>query len=152
MSLHKPPPLLLLTSLLLLCITTTVRANDLQVIMKATEAYKHLNANQQQCVAGNILSVSRTTNCDDKNCLCANPQEISDLTDRCMVYFGDWTNQFKGIYSIDTYNGVMTFFANECGGTFEPQFKVSLRNRPFVVGVCVLLTWCMMYQCWYRRS
>ena len=120
--------------------------------MKATEAYKHLNANQQQCVAGNILSVSRTTNCDDKNCLCANPQEISDLTDRCMVYFGDWTNQFKGIYSIDTYNGVMTFFANECGGTFEPQFKVSLRNRPFVVGVCVLLTWCMMYQCWYRRS
>jgi len=97
-------------------------ASDVQVMMQASDEYKKLTANQKQCAAGNILSVCRDTKCKDKDCFCADPQFMSDYTDTCMLYFGD-TN--PTIYSIDTYNGIMVFFANECK-TFTPQLKVRL--------------------------
>ncbi|KAL2125723.1 hypothetical protein VTJ04DRAFT_2088 [Mycothermus thermophilus] len=56
--------------------------------------------------------------CKDKVCFCADPQWISDETDRCMLALGT----IDGMYSADTYNGIMAFFANECG-TFQAQFK-----------------------------
>ncbi|KAK4183278.1 hypothetical protein QBC35DRAFT_456441 [Podospora australis] len=46
---------------------------------------------------------------------------MSDHTEECMLRNGA-SIFYDGMHSVDTYNGIMGFFANECG-TFKPQFK-----------------------------
>lgn len=107
---------------LLLWIGLVAAGTELQLIFKSSPAFTALNDNQRRCSASDVHSASRASNCRDKNCFCASPQTMSDDTDDCMLTLGG-TYNVKDIYTADTYNGVMTFFANECG-TFEVQLKV----------------------------
>jgi hypothetical protein len=109
-------------TLLLLWISLVSAGTELQVIFKTSPAYAGLNDHQRRCSVSDVHSASRASRCDDRECFCASPQTMSDDTDDCMITL-EGTYNVKGIYSADTYNGVMTFFANECG-TFEVQLKV----------------------------
>lgn len=97
-------------------------STKLQVILKTSPAYAGLNDFQKSCGVSDAHAVARGSRCDDMACFCASPQTMSDDTDQCMLT-KEGVYNVKGIYSTDTYNGVMTFFANECG-TFEVQLKV----------------------------
>jgi hypothetical protein len=111
---------LVMQVLVLLCFTTgALGRSEMCTIFKSAEAYNRLTNNQKSCAAGTISSVGWMSTCKDKVCFSADPQWISDETDRCMLALGT----IDGMYSADTYNGIMAFFANECG-TFQAQFKV----------------------------
>lgn len=97
-------------------------STKLQVILKTSPAYAGLNDFQKSCGVSDAHAAARESRCDDMACFCASPQTMSDDTDQCMLT-KEGVYNVKGIYSADTYNGVMTFFANECG-TFEVQLKV----------------------------
>lgn len=100
-------------------------STKLQVILKTSPAYAGLNDFQKSCGVSDAHAAGRASRCDNMACFCASPQTMSDDTDQCMLT-NEGVYNVKGIYSADTYNGVMTFFANECG-TFEVQLKVRRR-------------------------
>jgi len=100
--------------------------STLQVIFKNADAFQNLNEDQQKCGATSYDAAPYESQCEKKECFCANPQFMSDKTDECLIYYEGFTSQ-KGIYNIDVYNGIMTFFANECG-TFEVQSKVRIHH------------------------
>lgn len=102
-------------------------STKLQVILKTSPAYAGLNDFQKSCGVSDAHAAARGSRCDDMACFCASPQTMSDDTDQCMLT-KEGVYNVKGIYSADTYNGVMTFFANECG-TFEVQLKVCKGGR-----------------------
>jgi len=94
-------------------------SRDLIVIFKSSDAYPSLSAIGQYCVSGPYSAPQNIdVNCDEKECFCADPQKVSDLTDECLL--------FRDEFNVDKYNELMAFFGNECG--FQPQFKVSDRQ------------------------
>lgn len=110
----------------LLLLAGVVARSDLCVIFRSAEGYQQLNSNQKRCGIDTFSSVCYVSTCKDKDCLCADPQFMSDHTDECMVKLD---NSRNGMYSVDTYNGIMAFFGTECG-TFEVQFKVTRSAEP----------------------
>ena len=116
----------------LCCIATVIARSEMTVIFKNTEGFKSLNENQQQCGITTVSSVCWMSTCKDKDCFRADPQFMSDTADECLVALGS----MDGMYSVDTYNGIMAFFGNECG-TFQVQFKV----RPTSCDVTALQGW-----------
>ncbi|KAK3304688.1 uncharacterized protein B0T15DRAFT_537301 [Chaetomium strumarium] len=104
---------------ILLCLGKVFARSELGVIFGHTEGYNQLNSNQRSCGVSSVYSPCYGSPCRDKSCFCANPQFISDETDKCMIHY-DF--MYDGMYSVDTYNGIMAFFGKECG-TFEVQFK-----------------------------
>ncbi|KAK3303859.1 uncharacterized protein B0T15DRAFT_286211 [Chaetomium strumarium] len=103
----------------LLCLRGVLASSEMGVIFSNTEGYKQLNSNQRLCAVADVRSPCYLSRCSNKNCFCASPQFMSDETDSCMIALDPFND---GMYSVDTYNGIMAFFGNECG-TFNVQFK-----------------------------
>ncbi|KAK1831304.1 hypothetical protein QBC39DRAFT_351596 [Podospora conica] len=110
---------------LLLWAVGLVSANrKLVTILKTSPAYSGLTDYQRFCGVDNNWSVAYTSECENMQCLCTSPQTMSMAADECMLTMEGWNGKYVGLYSADVYNGIMTFFANECG-TFEVQLKAS---------------------------
>ncbi|TPX07447.1 uncharacterized protein E0L32_002083 [Thyridium curvatum] len=92
--------------------------SDLQVIFQNADSFKGLNLNQQKCAVTTVYSAAWASDCKDKACFCNGPQFIADNTDKCLIQQGKY---YDGMYSTDTYNGIMAFYGTECG--FQAQFK-----------------------------
>jgi len=124
-----PSPIHIATTLvLLLLLIVPVVLADIFVrnIFIAASDYKTLTIQQQICAAEDALrSVTVESPCKDKECFCADPQSMSDATDWCTITLHEFNGvrKYYGMHTAETYNGIMSFFASECG-TFEVKFKV----------------------------
>ncbi|KAL2268272.1 hypothetical protein VTJ83DRAFT_3118 [Remersonia thermophila] len=112
------------SALVLFCFTTGVFGGNMMCeTLWNTQGFSRLSMYERFC-AGSVdptWGVCARSPCDDMSCFCADPQWLSDETDRCIRGVSGH-DQFERMNSIDTYNAIMAFFANECG-TFQPQFK-----------------------------
>jgi hypothetical protein len=109
---------------------------NIVVLFESSEGWKTLTRTQQLCSTDSAWGgVVPRTNCKIKECVCGNPQMISDIVDKCLSEMQAGVGN-PGAFNIDNYNAVMHFFGGECG--FEVQQKVSkpsLMSHPcFAVG------------------
>lgn len=127
------------TAAILHLLVVALADSTLRKMFTSSEAFGLLPFPQQECSAGDSLhgAVASSSPCKIKDCFCADPQFISDATERCTINLHEFNGleKYKNMYTAETYNGIMSFFANECG-TFKVQTKV-LRAALYCL-------WCQM--------
>jgi len=144
----------ILFALAVACGGVSAAGEEVRIIFRNSPLYPSLTTCQQKCAAGTgtysfLYSVVGSLDCDERQCVCLDPQVISNLLDICL------TKVTGNCYTLDNYNKVMEYFGLECN--FQPTYKVRARTCDPTSHLLRLLfdylpTLVLCYRCRYVRE